>query len=66
MEKKLKIKIYSTENCSNCERLKKILEENNIDYEEIEAEISDLITNFNVFTSPAIEINSMIFSYTYG
>lgn len=62
----MKVTIYTGKDCPNCRRLKKILESNGVEFEEIQADISDLITNYNVFSVPTIKIDGMVFGYSTG
>lgn len=59
----MRVRVFSSRDCPNCRRLKRILEREGIEYEEVEADIADLIVNYNVFSTPAIEIGGMVFSF---
>jgi glutaredoxin len=62
----MRVKVYTTEDCSNCKHLKKILDKAKIPYEEVEITIdvkADLVTEFSIHSAPALEIEGLVFSF---
>lgn len=57
----MKIKIITSPTCSYCFALKKYLDKNNVEYEEVNIlEDNDLRESLNVLTLPQIEIDGKI------
>lgn len=59
------IKIYSRENCSNCNELKMILANKNIEFKEIQNEKELMIvgSKSRIMSAPILEINEKYYSF---
>ena len=59
------IKVYSKENCSNCNELKWMLTNKNIEFEEIQNEKELMIvgSKSRIMSAPILEINERYYSF---
>lgn len=59
------IKVYSKENCSNCNELKNILTNKGIEFEEIknEKELMIVGSKSRIMSAPILEINEKYYSF---
>lgn len=59
------IKVYSKENCSNCNELKNILTNKGIEFEEVknEKELMIVGSKARILSAPILEINEKYYSF---
>ena len=59
------IKVYSKENCSNCNELKNILTNKGIEFEEVknEKELMIVGSKARILSTPILEINEKYYSF---
>ena len=58
--------VYSTVNCSNCARLKAVLKNLGIKYDEMvleENDVAELILKYDIYSVPALVVGNMVFEF---
>jgi len=62
----MKIKVYSTETCSNCDLIKKLLKKSGKEFQDIDInniDIRELVKKSNKMMLPIIEIDEEYFTF---
>uniref|UniRef100_A0A6M3J476 Putative glutaredoxin n=1 Tax=viral metagenome TaxID=1070528 RepID=A0A6M3J476_9ZZZZ len=64
----MKIIVYSTKQCPRCERLKQLLKEEKIPFEEKSLDDTDVMADLHmrnaaILQAPALEIGELLFEY---
>lgn len=66
-----KVKVYTTENCPRCVRVKDALRRMGVEFEELDINDVDVqvdltMRNIVLMSAPAVEIAGMVFEYRGG
>jgi len=64
----MKVRVYTTERCPNCELLKRFLAENGVRYEEVDMATAEALTELRLhgvftLTAPVLQVGDRFLTY---